>query len=116
MHEKDMIGLNSEGTELDTDSYIPHSLWRLSDYLVGSINSGDRYFDTSQNVLTEDVIISFKLKRQPLYFIINNIFPCLILNFVTLLAFSLPFATQIGLSKKKCLLNSHLYMVIKVFN
>ena len=96
MHVRDILGFYSDESDFDTSGYIPHSLWKLDDKSVIDINSTDRYLDS--DVYTEDVIFSFKLKRLPLYFMMNNIFPSLILNCVTLLAYSLPFATQIGLS------------------
>ncbi len=98
MHDKDILGFYSYEHNFDLDSYIPHSLWKLENYDANSFITPDRYFDKNQSISAEDVIISFKLKRQPLYFMTNNIFPSLILNCVTLLAFSLPFPQQISLS------------------
>ena len=51
----------------------------------------------NNDLLNNDLVFQFKLKRLPLYFIINNIYPSLILNIISLLAFCLPFASQVGL-------------------
>ncbi len=98
MHDSQLIDFASNDSKVDTSTYIPHSLWKLKNVDVNSVLSSDRYFDSDIVVSTEDISFSFLLKRGPLYFMINNIFPCMILNLVTLLAFSLPFSTQIGLS------------------
>ncbi|CAF1336540.1 unnamed protein product [Adineta steineri] len=46
----------------------------------------------------DDVItIQLYIQRKPLYFILNGIFACWVLNSVTLLSYTLPFGTQIGL-------------------
>ena len=85
-------------SRVDFDTYIQNSLWDLKAMEVKTILSSDRYFDYTRSSQTEDISINLILKRKPLYFMVNNIFPCLILNSVTLIAFSLPFALQIGLS------------------
>ena len=92
--------------QTDLSSYIEHSLWSL-DYDqtdIQWINSSDRYFFYNNNsnpnetkYSNEDLSFKLVLKRKPLYFMMNNIFPTLILNLITLLAYGLPFATQIGL-------------------
>jgi hypothetical protein len=46
----------------------------------------------------EENIIELVIKRRPLYFMVNAIFPCLILNLITVLSFALPYIPQITLS------------------
>jgi hypothetical protein len=61
------------------------------------IQSEDRspFEDTYNDVIA----IQLYLQRKPLFFIVNGIFACLILNCVTLLSYTLSFATQISLCK-----------------
>ncbi|UJR12014.1 hypothetical protein I4U23_016192 [Adineta vaga] len=80
---------------IDISQYIQHPLWKLKDVSMAVIQTSDRApFDETYN----DVIaIQLFLQRKPLFYIMNGIFTCLILNCVTLLAFTLPFGSQIGL-------------------
>ena len=94
------VGLNKENDDKLPDStYIPNSLWDLEEISTEVIISSDRYFDNIHEIRNADASINIVLKRRPLYFMVNNIFPCMILNCITVLAFSLPFAQQIALSK-----------------
>ena len=82
---------------LDTSEYIEHALWKLERTDTIIIEAGDRaWFEETYN----DVIsIQLYLRRKPLFFLMNGIFACLILNCVTLISYVLPYATQISLSK-----------------
>ena len=100
MYDKHALNFVEEFSRVYATNCIQNSLWELSHVSVEKIYSMDRYYDISGDTQSVDVSINILLKRKPLYFIINNIFPCFILNCVTLLAFSLPFAVQIGLSKQ----------------
>ena len=104
MHDRETIDFteSEDGIEIDDSSYINHPIWNLNTINVTSINSDERlgtFLTDEKDTFSEDISIQFVLKRRPLYFMINNIFPCLVLNCVTLLAFTLPFGSQIGLSK-----------------
>ena len=98
--------------DITIDSYVSNALWDLSSTSVTSISTQERYSFYNSDVAkydnekyeNEDYSFTMILRRRPLYFMMNNIFPTLILNCITLLAFSLPFTSQIGLCKK--LLNS----------
>ena len=46
-----------------------------------------------------DFFLNLVVQRKPLYYIINNIFSCLVLNIITLLMFFIPFQLQATLSK-----------------
>ena len=52
----------------------------------------------SSDYKTSDIHFMASMRRGPLYYMINNVYPCLILNVVTLLTFFLPFALQASLS------------------
>jgi hypothetical protein len=82
---------------IDISQYSEHALWKLERVDLVVIESQDRSpFEATYN----DVIsIQLYLQRKPLFFMMNGIFACIVLNCVTLLSFSLPFASQIGLCK-----------------
>ena len=100
MYDQHALYFVEELSSVYVTNCISNSLWKLGDVSVEKIYSTDRYYDVIGDIQSIDVSINILLKRRPLYFLINNIFPCFILNCVTLLAFSLPFAVQIGLSKQ----------------
>ena len=106
----DSSDIDFKSKDFSTDSYVPNSLWDVSSTSVAIISTVDRYrfynLYVSQKYTYENEDFSFNiiLKRKPLYFMVNNIFPTLILNCITLLAYSLPFASQVGLCKIKYLI------------
>ncbi|CAF2708961.1 unnamed protein product [Rotaria sp. Silwood2] len=82
---------------IDTSGYSEHPLWELNDIDLAVINATDRApFEDTYNAV---ISIQLFLQRKPLFFMMNGIFACFILNCVTLLSYALPFAPQIGLCK-----------------
>lgn len=82
---------------IDISGYTEHPLWQLvnTDMIVYEAEDRAPFEATSNNVIS----IQLYLRRKPSYFILNGIFACLVLNCVILIAFTLPFATQINLCK-----------------
>ncbi len=75
--------------------YTENPLWDLLNASTTIIKSGSRF----QNVFySDDLYFNLTIARQPLYYMINNVYPCLILNMVTLLTFFLPFNLQATLT------------------
>ncbi|CAF1318946.1 unnamed protein product [Rotaria sordida] len=85
----------NDSVVIDLDNYIEHPLWELNGTDMTVIRAEDRvpFEDTYNDIIS----IQLYLERKPLFFIMNGIFACLILNCVTLLAYTLPFGSQIGL-------------------
>ena len=97
--EKDDINIVID-EDLDigsTDDLTPNLVWDLVDYDLFLINSTSRFFGSSG--YSNDLIFLLIIKRKPLYYMINNVYPCLILNMVTLITFFLPFSLQATLCK-----------------
>ena len=65
------------------------SIWDVNNITLSTIK-GDNGFS---------IDLKFFIKRKPLYYMINSVFPCLILSFITLLGFYIPFSNQIALGK-----------------
>ena len=97
---------NIDDTE-ENSEFTPNPIWDIvySDTISkytdsrmnldnNSMNLIDNEYDEHSN---EDMVFSIKIKRRPLYYMINNIYPSLILNIISLLAFALPFASQVTL-------------------
>jgi hypothetical protein len=80
---------------IDIDEYHEHALWKLEKTNIIVIEAEDRApFEYTENAV---ISIQLYLQRKPLFFMLNGIFACFILNSVTLLSFVLPFASQISL-------------------
>jgi len=82
---------------LDLSEYTQHPVWYLNDTDIILMEAEDR---VPYEYSTNDIIsIQLYLHRKPAFFIVNGIYACWILNCVTLLAYALPFGTQISLCK-----------------
>jgi hypothetical protein len=80
---------------LYSPDYIKNPLWKLK--TVDSIIQNSTR--VSKEYIIEEVSFLATIERQPLYYMINNVYPCLILNMVTLVTYFLPFTLQASLSK-----------------
>ncbi|CAF3547015.1 unnamed protein product [Rotaria sp. Silwood1] len=80
---------------IDISGYSEHPLWKLKGTDLIVIHASDRV--PFENTYNDVISIQLYLQRKPTFFILNGIFACLILNCVTLLSFTLPFGSQIGL-------------------
>lgn len=91
------ISVFANESNFDSDNYQKNSVWDLvdTDATIDINNEKLSYLDRSNSLETHFI---FHLKRKPLHFMINGIFPCFILNIVTLLSFALPFALQVTIS------------------
>ena len=82
---------------IDINDYNEHPLWKLDRTDMIVIEASDRTpFEYTYNNV---ICIQLFLQRKSLFFMMNGIFACLILNCVTLLSYALPFVIQINLSK-----------------
>jgi hypothetical protein len=88
---------------LDYSNYIDHKYWNLDSFTKTTVADSSRFlfinklFNTSAE--SRDLSFDLVLKRRPLYVMINSIYINFVLNLVILLAFHMPFASQITLCK-----------------
>lgn len=81
----------------DLFGYISNPIWSVKSTNVSVMNVGLRFL----NLLTAtDFFFNLTLQREPSYYIYNTVYPSLILNCVTLIAFFISFELQASLSKK----------------
>ncbi len=85
--------------EVVTKNYVPNTLWDLKNITNTWSLPYDRFQDFYEQYQMYVLKYEITLKRRPLYFIMNSIFPSLVLNLITVLSFALPFASQIALGK-----------------
>ena len=81
--------------ELDIADYEENPIWKLVSTNMSLIASGSRWLYFTENY---DFHFNVSLKRQPLYYMVNSLYPCFILKFVTLFTFFMPFVLQTTLS------------------
>jgi nicotinic acetylcholine receptor len=103
-HSTDRINFETGVGKIDVASYQPHPIWTLKKVVVNSVFVTDR-FAPSSNETNEDIAFYFSLNRGSGYYMANLV-ACFVLNCVTLLAYFLPFATQVTL----CILNSFYFL------
>jgi hypothetical protein len=104
MTDKNRVNFDTDVKNLDDAYLIPNPVWTLKEWDFSSVETTERYLFMNEfnlsisNYSNEDMKFTFIMERRPLYFMMNNIFPALILNCITLLSYALPFSMQIGLS------------------
>jgi hypothetical protein len=77
--------------------FIENQIWTLIGESINLIRNTTRF---SSIYLSDEIYFTFRVKRGPLYYMINNVYPCLILNVITLIIFFVPFSIQASLSNK----------------
>ena len=92
--------------EIDMDHFedaTPNPIWFYTNLDVSDVNTSFRSpafkdITPENDFANNDIYFILIISRRPLYYMLNNIYPCFILNLVTLLTFFLPFASQIAIS------------------
>jgi hypothetical protein len=92
-----IIYTENDSLVVDTSEYSEHALWQLNKIDLVVTHATDRV--PYENTYNDIISIQLYLQRKPLFFIMNGIFACLILNCVTLLSYTLAFSSQISLCK-----------------
>ncbi|XP_071169771.1 neuronal acetylcholine receptor subunit beta-3-like [Mytilus edulis] len=78
------INVTHSSDKIELQSYIENSEWSLLDAFITRI---EPLYD---GVPFPTVKFHLKLKRKPLFYIVNVVFPCLLITFVAVLGFLLP--------------------------
>jgi hypothetical protein len=103
--DKSKFNFQNDKDSLLNQIYPENPIWELVNVEIKEIESKDRYGYLFSDQTSIETHFQFYLKRKPLYFMINAIFPCLILNVLTLLGFGLPVAQQFAISTNSLLEN-----------
>ena len=97
-HDDTQINLNIDtqySNQPNLIEFTKNSIWNLTNTQVSLVKNGARFLNIANQ---SDFSFKLTIKRQSLYYIYSNVYPCLILNFVTLFTFFLPFSLQASLS------------------
>lgn len=95
---KGKLDIVQEEDPIALDDYTNNSVWDIIDTSteerINEAKSKFYYYDQF-----EQFYYNITIKRLPLYFMMNNVYPFLVLNIVTLANYFLPFSSQTTLSK-----------------
>lgn len=102
--------MNSFNFEFNDNSFIIDDFeqnpeWIIVNHSIETNRNSIRFKQINQQpdnpfqLYSEDVSFKIRLKRLPLYRMVNDILPCFILNSILLMNFFLPFTLQIQISK-----------------
>jgi len=80
---------------LTSSGFTENSIWTLQN----SNNFVQNTTRLDKKYLASDIYFQLTMKRKPMYYIVNNVYPCLILNIITLFTYTFQFQSQITLSK-----------------
>lgn len=98
-HDRQRIDFVSTNDKVNLTNFQINPVWDLKDVSVSSITANSRFLNEEMvDMENDDIVFELILERKPLYYITNNIYPCLVLNCVTFLAFYMPFAIQMTIS------------------
>ena len=128
-----IVFANCYNEKLNTQNYVNHPIWDLKAINIKPVFDYSRFqsinydwgdfklilkdYPTLLDDLKKDEFIfeskdlAFHLiiKRNPLYIMVNGMLPSFVLNLVVLIAFALPFTTQVGF----CNCYFYCYLIIK---
>ena len=92
-YDNEQISFSGKDSSFETKDYIENAVWYLQ-----SVSSDEK--ETSKRLSNStDISFKIKIKRRPTNYMLNNLYPCFVLNVVTLLTFWIPFAPAFAASK-----------------
>lgn len=80
-----------------TFDYIENPIWNLTNLSL-TVRPSKSKFQNDPDYESDELHLNFTVKRTPLHYMINSVYPCIILNAVTLSTYFLPFNLQASLS------------------
>ena len=92
-YDNEQIEFSAKDSKFDTKDYIENAVWDLR-----SVSSDEKETSKRLNNST-DISFKIRIKRRPTNYMFNNLYPCFVLNVVTLLTFWIPFAPSFAASK-----------------
>ena len=85
------IDFDQTNKKASTVNFMANSVWDLVGNKISIVNTSSRFFCY---LSSSDFVFELTVQRKPLYYMINNVYPCLILNVVTLITYFLTFSLQ----------------------
>lgn len=85
--------------EVKDQFYVENAVWQLDDTESFSKPEKDRFSYQDPSCVNDVVYFNFNIRRRPLYYMINLIFPSFFLTLLTIACFALPAPSQFALSK-----------------
>lgn len=82
---------------IDLEGYVENQIWKLKNISIKSPKPLS-ILNTESNSRNR-ILVQIDLARKSLYYIINGVFPCIVLDIVTLMTFLFPYAQQLTISR-----------------
>ena len=79
------ILFSDNSTTVDLSDYIEHSIWSLTSASLSMNVKNDR--EPFEDTTNSEVVLKIEITRKSLYYMMNSVFPCFLLNLVTLATF-----------------------------
>ena len=98
-YDYQQLSLSGKDTSFETKDYIDNAVWNITKVAIEEKDTSKRLSNST------DLILKIYIKRRPTNYMLNNLYPCFVLNVVTLLSFWVPFAAAFAASKFNCVLN-----------
>ncbi|XP_070573880.1 acetylcholine receptor non-alpha chain-like [Ptychodera flava] len=102
-----MIRLHVRIDKVVKENYVPNTQWEVTSSQVKAVT---KTFLGVDDTFT-NIIATINIKRKPLFYVVNLIVPCILVSFLTVLAFCLPIT-----SPDKINLSISLLLTIYIFN
>ena len=87
------ISFSGKDSSFETKDYIDNAVWNITKVSIEEKETSKRLSNST------DLILKINIKRRPTNYMLNNLYPCFVLNVVTLLTFWIPFAPAFAASK-----------------
>ena len=95
-HDSKRIDFDLDDSTIDYADTLKNNIWTLKSVVISEELSRKR-FDVNSNAT--DVAFALTMHRNSINFMVNNIFPTLVISCVTLLTFFFNYAQQVVISK-----------------
>jgi nicotinic acetylcholine receptor len=94
----DVLNMTANNTVM-LDFYMPNNEWDLKRIDVTKSTENNSRLASALPAYSPNLNVNFilNLQRRPLFFMITDVFPCFILNLLTMISFALPGSSQFGL-------------------
>ncbi len=89
------INFNVANNLSSISDYTENPVWKIIEASSTTQKSASRFKNSEAN----DFLFRLCIERKPLYYIINNMFSCIVINVITLFMFFIPFQLQATLCK-----------------
>lgn len=105
-HNADRIDFDADDGDIDTSMTLKNNIWNLASVNIG-VKTAYVRFPVGQN--GTEIVYKFELERRPKNFMLNNIFPTLVIGGVTIMSFFFRYAQQ-------CTISMNVFLALAIYS